>query len=177
QLVYEGGPNAERIALLSQNLTAIKEPIRKDVMQALKRAMSLTQGGNGQALQNLTQYYRRLKEENEQLFNSHLHSESRFNAMKVAEVPAQISANSKSLNGYEILNHFFDKTFETNPAVFAFGEDVGKIGDVNQGFSGLQEKHGQDRIFDTGIRELTIMGQGMGMAMRGLRPIAEIQYL
>lgn len=177
QLVYEGGQNSERIAAVGQHLTSIKEPIRKDVMQALKRAMSLAQQNHGPALQNLTQYYRRLKEENEQLFNSHLHSESRFNAMKVAEVPAQFSAGSKSLNGYEILNHFFDKTFETNPAVFAFGEDVGKIGDVNQGFSGLQEKYGEGRIFDTGIRELTIMGQGLGMAMRGLRPIAEIQYL
>jgi pyruvate/2-oxoglutarate/acetoin dehydrogenase E1 component len=81
------------------------------------------------------------------------------------------------MNGFEVLNHFFDNKLATNPKIFAFGEDVGAIGDVNQGFSGLQEKHGGWRVFDTGIREATIMGQGMGMAMRGLRPIAEIQYL
>jgi pyruvate/2-oxoglutarate/acetoin dehydrogenase E1 component len=81
------------------------------------------------------------------------------------------------LNGFEILNQYFDHILSTNPTVFAFGEDVGHIGDVNQGFAGLQEKHGKWRVFDTGIREATIMGQGIGMAMRGLRPIAEIQYL
>jgi pyruvate/2-oxoglutarate/acetoin dehydrogenase E1 component len=81
------------------------------------------------------------------------------------------------VNGYEVLNKYFDLKFTTNPKLFAFGEDVGKIGDVNQGFSGLQEKHGTNRIFDTGIRELSIIGQGIGMALRGLRPIAEIQYL
>jgi len=81
------------------------------------------------------------------------------------------------LNGYEILNRYFDELFSSNDTVFAFGEDLGMIGDVNQGFAGLQQKHGADRIFDTGIRELTIMGQGLGMSMRGLRPIAEIQYL
>ncbi|MCY7409085.1 MAG: transketolase, partial [Chitinophagales bacterium] len=81
------------------------------------------------------------------------------------------------LNGFEILNHFFDQALLREPKLFAFGEDLGQIGDVNQGFSGLQEKHGIERVFDTGIRETTIIGQGIGMAMRGLRPIAEIQYL
>ncbi len=81
------------------------------------------------------------------------------------------------MNGYEVLNKYFDELFATNNKVIAFGEDLGYIGDVNQGFSGLQEKHGEERIFDTGIRELTIMGQGIGLSLRGLRPIAEIQYL
>jgi pyruvate/2-oxoglutarate/acetoin dehydrogenase E1 component len=81
------------------------------------------------------------------------------------------------INGYEVLNKYFDQLFTENPKVVAFGEDLGQIGDVNQGFSGLQEKHGKGRIFDTAIRELTIMGQGIGLALRGLRPIAEIQYL
>ena len=97
--------------------------------------------------------------------------------MKVPEVKAETADDSPVLNGYEILNKFFDLTFASNPAVFAFGEDLGKIGDVNQGFAGLQEKYGDLRIFDTGIREASIVGQGIGMAMRGLRPIAEIQYL
>ena len=82
-----------------------------------------------------------------------------------------------NVNGYEVLNKYFDELFTTNKKVIAFGEDLGHIGDVNQGFSGLQDKHGAERIFDTGIRELTIMGQGIGLALRGLRPIAEIQYL
>jgi pyruvate/2-oxoglutarate/acetoin dehydrogenase E1 component len=81
------------------------------------------------------------------------------------------------VNGYEVLNAFFEKIFERHKNLVAFGEDVGKIGDVNQGFSGLQQKFGEHRIFDTGIRELTIMGQAIGLAMRGIRPIAEIQYL
>jgi pyruvate/2-oxoglutarate/acetoin dehydrogenase E1 component len=81
------------------------------------------------------------------------------------------------VNGFEILNKYFDELFAVNNKVIAFGEDLGHIGDVNQGFSGLQEKYGEERIFDTGIRELTIMGQGLGLALRGLRPIAEIQYL
>jgi pyruvate/2-oxoglutarate/acetoin dehydrogenase E1 component len=88
-----------------------------------------------------------------------------------------VNEDSTVLNGYEVLNKFFDATFSRDPKVIAFGEDLGHIGDVNQGFSGLQEKHGKARIFDTGIRELTIMGQGIGLALRGLRPIAEIQYL
>jgi pyruvate/2-oxoglutarate/acetoin dehydrogenase E1 component len=95
----------------------------------------------------------------------------------VHEVKAVIEADAPMLNGFEILNKFFDELFTTNPKVVAFGEDLGYIGDVNQGFSGLQQKHGSERIFDTGIRELTIMGQGIGLALRGLRPIAEIQYL
>jgi pyruvate/2-oxoglutarate/acetoin dehydrogenase E1 component len=97
--------------------------------------------------------------------------------MKVTEIPADYDGDAPMLNGYEVLNKFFDHTLATNPAVLAFGEDLGKIGDVNQGFAGLQEKYGVLRVTDTGIREATIIGQGIGMAMRGLRPIAEIQYL
>src|SRR5690606_34714383 len=98
-------------------------------------------------------------------------------AENIAEVPAVYADQAPVLNGYEILNHYFDSLFASRPDVFAFGEDLGKIGDVNQGFAGLQEKYGSYRITDTGIREASIIGQGMGMAMRGLRPIAEIQYL
>jgi pyruvate/2-oxoglutarate/acetoin dehydrogenase E1 component len=92
-------------------------------------------------------------------------------------VKAVFEEDAPLINGYEILNKYFDALFTHNPKVIAFGEDLGFIGDVNQGFAGLQAKHGAGRIFDTGIRELTIMGQGIGLAMRGLRPIAEIQYL
>ena len=93
------------------------------------------------------------------------------------EVKATIAKDAPVLNGFEILNQYFDQLFARDKRVIAFGEDLGHIGDVNQGFMGLQEKHGTQRIFDTGIRELTIIGQGVGLAMRGLRPIAEMQYL
>jgi pyruvate/2-oxoglutarate/acetoin dehydrogenase E1 component/TPP-dependent pyruvate/acetoin dehydrogenase alpha subunit len=174
QLVYEGGENAPKIAELVQGLNAIKEPIRRDVMQTLSRVLQLA-SGNSEAVRGVRNYYDYLRAENKEKFSSHLYSQSSHSAMKVPEVPAVFSG--ETVNGYEVLNKFFDATFAKNPAVFAFGEDLGKIGDVNQGFAGLQEKYGPQRIFDTGIREATIIGQGIGMAMRGLRPIAEIQYL
>ena len=110
-------------------------------------------------------------------YHTHLYSQSDRAALEIPIVPAEYSDDSKKMNGYEILNTFFDKTLESSPEVIAFGEDVGQIGDVNQGFAGLQEKYGNERVFDAGIREWTIMGQAIGSAMRGLRPIAEIQYL
>ncbi len=174
QVVYEGGDNATKISELVTALSNIKEPIRKDVMQTVRRVLSFV-SGNSDAVRGLRSFYDYLMQDNRDKFSSHLHSESRHSAMKVKEVAATFG--SESINGYEVLNKFFDHTFATNPAVFAFGEDLGKIGDVNQGFAGLQEKHGDLRIFDTGIREASIIGQGIGMALRGLRPIAEIQYL
>ncbi|HVG42005.1 MAG TPA: transketolase C-terminal domain-containing protein, partial [Chitinophagaceae bacterium] len=122
-------------------------------------------------------YFNDLKKESASLFNTFLYNEGEKSALKVPVVTAQYSNDAPTLNGYEVLNAYFDQLFAANPRVFAFGEDLGYIGDVNQGFSGLQTKYGATRIFDTGIRELTIMGQGIGLAMRGLRPIAEIQYL
>jgi pyruvate/2-oxoglutarate/acetoin dehydrogenase E1 component len=110
-------------------------------------------------------------------YHSHLYSETAYAAVKVKEVPAVYSKDSKELNGYQILNTFFDSSFSRDHRLMAFGEDLGKIGDVNQGFAGLQEKFGENRIFDTGIREWTILGQAIGCALRGLRPISEIQYL
>lgn len=176
QLVYEGGENAQPIAQLVQELNALKEPIRKDVLQTVSKVLTLA-NSNSPGRRALDNFYEFLKEDNHNKFSSHLYSESRFNAMKVMEVPANYSDSASTVNGYEVLNKYFDQTFANNPAVVAFGEDLGKIGDVNQGFAGLQEKYGELRISDTGIREATIVGQGIGLAMRGLRPIAEIQYL
>jgi pyruvate/2-oxoglutarate/acetoin dehydrogenase E1 component len=118
-----------------------------------------------------------LIEENKGLYNSHL-----FSKKPKVEPPRNLptldfAENAPIVNGYEVVNRYFDELFASDPRVLAFGEDLGKIGDVNQGFAGLQQKYGVDRIFDTGIRELSIIGQGVGMSMRGLRPIAEIQYL
>lgn len=177
QVVFEGGPHAQTIGAHIQQLNNIKEPIRKDVMQSVGKVLSLAGNSSSDAVRNLRNFYQNLAAENYDKFSSHLHSESKQCAMKIAEVAPQYDAEPQMLNGYEILNKFFDHTFATNPAVLAFGEDLGKIGDVNQGFAGLQEKYGEARIFDVGIREATIIGQGLGMAMRGLRPITEIQYL
>jgi pyruvate/2-oxoglutarate/acetoin dehydrogenase E1 component len=110
-------------------------------------------------------------------YNTHLYSETALSALNVPVVPAVITADAPWLNGYEIINAFFDHALTHYPELYAFGEDVGKIGDVNQGFAGLQDKYGEERVFDTGIREWTIVGQAIGMAMRGLRPVAEIQYI
>ena len=159
----------------ASNLKDIKEPLRRDVMQTLNVVIEFA--GTTTNVDDLKNYYNQLIAENKELFNSHLYNQGNKSALKVSEVKPWISFESPSLNGYEVLNKYFDALFANNPLVVAFGEDLGFIGDVNQGFSGLQKKYGEERIFDTGIRETTIVGQAIGMAVRGLRPIAEIQYL
>ncbi len=170
-----GVQNAETSAELKKMVTELqtnRDPLRRDVMKTLSSVLQLMPSA-----QEIKEYYKELKKENKSLYNSYLFNEGPKSALKVAEIKASYNQDSPVVNGYEVLNKYFDLLFATNPKAFAFGEDVGKIGDVNQGFSGLQEKHGANRIFDTGIRELSIIGQGIGMALRGLRPIAEIQYL
>ena len=175
EVIYEGNPNAEFIASAVRELNAIREPLRRDVMKTIAKILNVA--GSGHAVDRLRNYYNSLKLEAFEKYNSNLHSRSPLQISNIEEVKPEFSGEDVFLNGFEILNKFFDHTLSTNPKVFAFGEDVGNIGDVNQGFAGLQEKHGKWRVFDAGIREATIMGQGIGMAMRGLRPIAEIQYL
>ena len=174
-MAMESPDDAASLQKLASSLAANREPGRKEVLQSLHQAMSLS--GNTPATRAAAAYYAELKKENASLYNSHLYHEGARNILKVPEVKAVYNSDSPTLNGYEVLNRYFDELFSRNPLVIAFGEDLGKIGDVNQGFAGLQAKHGVERIFDTGIRELTIMGQGIGMAFRGLRPIAEIQYI
>jgi pyruvate/2-oxoglutarate/acetoin dehydrogenase E1 component/TPP-dependent pyruvate/acetoin dehydrogenase alpha subunit len=156
---------------ISADLLQNKEPLRRDVMRALASAIDAT----GDAA--MQQYYTELKKESASLYNSYLYNNNAKSALQVTPVPIEYDADAKLINGYEVLNKYFDSLFAANKKVVAFGEDLGYIGDVNQGFSGLQAKYGEARIFDTGIRELTIIGQGIGLALRGLRPIAEIQYL
>ena len=149
-----------------------KEPLRRDVLKALAIALD-----NVPTATDVKEYEQQLKAANKKLYNTMLYNEGEKSALKVAEIKPYYADDAPMVNGFEVLNNYFDKLFETNNKVIAFGEDLGHIGDVNQGFSGLQEKYGKRRIFDTGIRELTIMGQAIGLALRGLRPIAEIQYL
>ncbi len=159
------------------NLQSAIDPVRKDILKTGKSVLRQFRGQSSPALNELREWLQAFQEKYQNVYSRHQHSESSRNALKVPVVPGQYSAESKTLNGFEILNTLFDKLFQKYPNVVAFGEDVGKIGDVNQGFSGIQDKYGEHRIFDTGIREATIMGQGIGLALRGLRPIAEIQYL
>jgi pyruvate/2-oxoglutarate/acetoin dehydrogenase E1 component/TPP-dependent pyruvate/acetoin dehydrogenase alpha subunit len=160
---------------LAKDLLDNKEPLRRDIMKTISLAMEVAP--NSPSIPDLSEFYDELGEINKKLYNSLLYNEGPKSALLVEEVKALIAADAPMANGYEILNRYFDALFAHNPKVYAFGEDVGHIGDVNQGFAGLQDKYGNDRISDTGIRELTIVGQAIGMSLRGLRPIAEIQYL
>jgi len=171
----EAPDEAASLQKLAAELAANREPGRKEVLQTLHKAIGLS--GKTSAARNAKGYYDELIKENKALYNTHLYHEGARNILQIPEIKAVYRDNSPVMNGYEVLNRYFDLLFTNNPKVLAFGEDLGKIGDVNQGFAGLQAKHGVERIFDTGIRELTIMGQGIGMAFRGLRPIAEIQYI
>ncbi len=167
-------PTDAFVQQISKELSEHKDPLRRDVMKAISSTLLKSDHSSASELKN---YYQELQAENKRLFNSHLYNEGPKSALNVSEVKPVYDKDSRVINGYEIINKYFDALFSTNKYVVAFGEDLGFIGDVNQGFSGLQARYGINRIFDTGIRELTIMGQGIGMALRGLRPIAEIQYL
>jgi pyruvate/2-oxoglutarate/acetoin dehydrogenase E1 component/TPP-dependent pyruvate/acetoin dehydrogenase alpha subunit len=164
-----------QLQTVTKNLQAETEPLRRDVMRALSIAVNATKNLPGNAA--LADYYSELKQLNNTTYNSNLYSNNQKSAINIKEVKAVYDADAPVHNGYEILNKYFDKKFSQDERLVAFGEDVGLIGDVNQAFAGLQLKHGSNRIFDTGIRETTIIGQGIGLALRGLKPIAEVQYL
>lgn len=165
------------IGTLADELLATSEPMRKDIGVAVNKALRMSIHAPGAAREALVNYKKQFIELNADRYSSHLYSQSAQSAMKVEVIPAQYSADSPVVDGREVVQACFDAALGRDPRVFAFGEDVGKIGDVNQGFAGLQEKYGELRVTDKGIRELTIIGEGIGAAMRGLRPIAEIQYL
>jgi pyruvate/2-oxoglutarate/acetoin dehydrogenase E1 component/TPP-dependent pyruvate/acetoin dehydrogenase alpha subunit len=162
---------------LLHELQINREPLRRDVLKTAASILFHHKKIKSSAVAELKTFYENMLKLEKENYNSLLHATGVNSVLNVPVVPAEYEEDAHSLNGYEILNKYFDQLIENDPRVFAFGEDVGHIGDVNQGFAGLQQKHGTQRIFDTGIRELTIMGQGIGMALRGLRPIAEIQYL
>lgn len=168
-------PNKVFIDKYSNDLNAIKEPLRKDLLIAARkilRLISREQGKNALSAW-ITNYF----EDIQPKYSSHLHSQSDKNIFDVAHTEADFGETPEEADGRMVMRNNFDALFTKYPEALVFGEDVGNIGDVNQGLEGLQEKYGEDRISDAGIREATILGQGIGMAMRGLRPIAEIQYL
>ncbi|GJM31823.1 MAG: transketolase [Saprospiraceae bacterium] len=168
-------PEAEA---LKKELESWNHPLLSELTQNARLMKIALLGANQTELLGiLDKWLGQVKDLSFERFHTHLYSSSKNAALNVPIVPPTYDEHSKKKNGYQILNAFFSLALEKYPNLFAFGEDVGHIGDVNQGFAGLQEKFGKQRVFDTGIREWTIMGQAIGMAMRGLRPIAEIQYL
>jgi len=153
-------------------------PLRMDVIKAIKKALRYLRNERNDARKEAMAWIQQVSEANRQRYSSHLYSESEHSALKVPEVKVQYSQDEeKMVDGRQVLQACFDAALSRDSSIFAFGEDVGLIGDVNQAFAGLQAKHGEMRVTDTGIREITIIGQGIGAALRGLRPIAEIQYL
>lgn len=179
-LINETALNSAQGAYLLQlvgELSQVINPIRKDVMSTVRKALLALRFDPSDNQANLKAWYAEKQKINKDRYSSHLYSESSHRAALVPEVPAEYTEDAPRVDGREILQACFDHMLARDPRVFAIGEDVGKIGDVNQGFAGLQAKYGELRVTDTGIRECTIVGQGIGAALRGLRPIAEIQYL
>lgn len=180
KLLAEMAPASAHAAELQKArkaLLALHNPLRRDLMAAIHQALLLTAAEDFPARKSLIAWKKSKDPANEERYSSHLYNTAADGALNITGIRPVYSARSPLLNGFEILNACFDAALARDPRVIAFGEDVGKLGDVNQGFKGLQEKYGAWRVSDTGIRECTIIGQAIGMAMRGLRPIAEIQYL
>lgn len=172
-----GSRKPEDLQQLKDDLTAAVNPTRLETMKTARRALRLLRDEDHREKADLLAWFRDAEQDNFSRYNSHLHSASEESALRVREIKPIYTESSSLVDGREVLQSCFDAALNRNPLVFAFGEDVGKIGDVNQGFAGLQDKYGELRVTDTGIRECTIIGQGIGAALRGLRPIAEIQYL
>ncbi len=160
-----------------KKLKMAQNPLRKDVLSAARKALYLTAGQSSSVRKEIVEWARKSEEENAERFNSDLLSETEFSPLKVEEVKPEYSDEAKKVDGRVVLRDNFDKIFEKHPNTLVFGEDAGKLGDVNKGLEGMQDKYGEIRVSDTGIREATILGQGIGMSLRGLRPIADIQYL
>jgi pyruvate/2-oxoglutarate/acetoin dehydrogenase E1 component/TPP-dependent pyruvate/acetoin dehydrogenase alpha subunit len=167
----------EELLAISSQLRESVDPGRKDVVSAIRKTLRLTVKDDVLQKQALISWLAAEDVKNKERFNSKLFTETPNSPLNAAYVAPEYYDDSKLIDGREVLNACFDANFERDKSIVAFGEDVGAIGDVNQGFAGLQGKYGDLRITDTGIREATIIGQGMGLAMRGLKPIAEIQYL
>jgi 2-oxoisovalerate dehydrogenase E1 component len=169
----------DKIGLVTANLAKIQYPIRKDIVSSARKILRHICSGcpqRAELQEAIERWLERQTIENIERYSSHLHIETEKSAINVKEIKPIFSENSPEVNGREILRDNFDKLFAKYPQLVAFGEDLGKIGGVNQTYEGLQEKYTDLRVTDSGIRETAIIGQGIGLAMRGFRPIAEIQY-
>lgn len=170
-------PNKSFLNKVKNDLIAVEEPSKKDVISKARKALRYVLGEESSQKQALENWIEAYFKECEPKFSSHLYSELPGKVTNIPEIKPKYASNPEMADGRIILRDNFDKIFSQYPETLIFGEDSGAIGDVNQGLEGLQKKYGELRIADTGIREATIIGQGIGMALRGLRPIAEIQYL
>lgn len=175
--IAHNSQHAQEIYDTIKQLQRELSPLRKDVMAAVKKVLRITRFESGEPIERLRKWKDQYEDLAFDFYSTHLYNEGNGSALKVPETKPVYSENSPEVYGFQVLNKFFDIAFSKYPELLAFGEDVGRLGDVNQGFAGLQAKYGEHRIFDTGIREATIVGQAIGLAMRGFRPIAEIQYL
>lgn len=167
----------EQLEHIRYDLVSLTDPLKRDVATAIHKCLVLTREQPSEERRQLYTLANELESKNQAYYNSFLYSGSEKSPLRVKIVPPVYSTSSPTIMGFEVVNAAFDAALTRDPRVIAFGEDVGKLGDVNQGFRGMQEKHGLLRVSDTGIRESTILGQAIGMALRGLRPICEIQYL
>lgn len=177
RLVEEKSENKNFITPLVSSLASIKDPVRRDILETTRKALRFITKENYPEKQQLQTWINDYIATIQPKYSDHLYNEGDSKASNIKEVKPVYDANAKSVDGRVIIRDNFDKIFDRLPEALVFGEDTGKIGDVNQGLEGLQKKYGENRVADTGIRECTIIGQGIGMSMRGLRPIAEIQYL
>jgi len=175
--VSEKSENKPFILKLKNELATIKDPSKKEVLSTARRALRYLIDENSAERTQLQHWIENYNKEQSYNYNSHLYSEAKSNAKTIKEVKPTYNENVTLVDARVLLKNNFDSILSRYEEVLIFGEDVGEIGDVNQGLEGLQEKYGKLRVADSGIREASIMGQGIGMAMRGLRPIAEIQYL
>jgi pyruvate/2-oxoglutarate/acetoin dehydrogenase E1 component/TPP-dependent pyruvate/acetoin dehydrogenase alpha subunit len=166
--------HASELARIKEQLSELPSITRRNVHAAAHEALRLLRGESNPVKQVLVDWKNQQDKVNEERYGSHLYSGT---ALQVEEIKPAYSDTSPTVMGFEVVNAAFDRYLARDPRLIAFGEDVGIMGDVNQGFKGMQEKYGEWRVSDTGIREATILGQAIGMAMRGLRPICEIQYL
>lgn len=169
--------NKKEIISVRNDLNNIIQPLKSDIQKSLKYVQRIIRSENNIAKNYLINLISEKSKKYFDEYSSHLYSQSKYSAINIEEVAPIYSNTSNIVDGREVINKYFDDIFKNNPLVFAVGEDVGLIGGVNQGFAGIQKKYGKLRITDTGIREASIIGQGIGAAMRGLRPIVEIQYL
>ncbi len=168
---------SDEIAEIKKQMKAPMVPMRKDIISAAKKALRAVRGEDTEAKKQLVSWLDENMEANQKRYDTHLYSETKESPLNVEEIKPAYSDDPKQVDGRVVLRDNFDKIFEKYPHTLVFGEDTGKLGDVNKGLENMQDKYGEIRVSDTGIREATILGQGIGMALRGLRPIAEIQYL
>ncbi|MFD2824594.1 thiamine pyrophosphate-dependent enzyme [Lacinutrix iliipiscaria] len=175
--VANSSTNKVFINKLKNDLASIVEPIRKDILSTARKTLRYVVSETSSEKTQLTNWINAYIEKIQPKYSSHLYSHSKHSALNVKEVKPTYDTNAEDVDGRLVIRDNFDAIFSKYPEALVFGEDAGHIGDVNQGLEGMQEKYGELRVADVGIREASILGQGIGMAMRGLRPIAEIQYL